>query len=111
MTPSELMVPQGSSVRAAGAASVRDQIREPVKGSNAITSLFWVETSSRSCPPSPPSQYSGWAKAVPAKEALKAKSWRSRAAAARVSDGSTYTPVRVASLWCCRTAARTPEGR
>jgi len=59
--PSGSMLPQGSSNREAGAASVRDQIREPVNGSSAITSLFWVAMSSRSCPPSPPSQYNGWA--------------------------------------------------
>ena len=59
--PSGSMLPQGSSDCEAAGASVRDQRREPVSGSNAITSLRWVATIRRSCPPSPPSQYSGCA--------------------------------------------------
>jgi len=83
------MFPQGSSLRGAGEASVCDQMRVPVSGSNAITSLRWVATMTRSCPPAPPSQYRGWAYTAPCSGALKAVSCRSFPTAARVSDAST----------------------
>ncbi len=46
--PRGSMLPQGSSDCEAAGASVRDQRREPMSGSNAMTSLRWVATIRRS---------------------------------------------------------------